>query len=348
MKILKSKKLDLPQVFFVSDRSEIKDVPIGVPFIFGDASMEYKLVKILEYEVLYQAAVKSGYPFNFRQILLDNGYKDLKYYGYGDSAYMDYSTGSDFDGMCDYDLNIKLSKLGDSIEGMFKEYLNDSSAYVDLEKLKGLNVFPVWLNTIEEAVHTNIHNFSVYNPNMYNKKLEGMYGSLDLSSPSKNLIIIDISGSIPKAVSSTCLALAKNLAETFYADLMITGSKTTMYEYENIHTLNIETIYEENGMNNDQVWFKKIVSQDERSYKTAIVFGDNDSPCNAWRNTKSKFILKGATETQISRGDGKKLCKWKIDKLISFHTRGTDHIAAYGEWFEPIETERIEDWVKYL
>lgn len=348
MKLLKSKKLDLPQVFFISDRSEIKDVPIGVPFIFGDEFMYNNLVRILEYEVLYQAAVKSGYPFNFRRILLDNGYKDLKYFGYGDSVYMEFSTGSDFDIESDYDISTKLSKLDDSIEGMFKEYLCDSSAYVDMEKLKNLNVFPVWLNTIEEAVHTNIHNFSVYNPNMYNKKLEGMYGGLDLSSPSKNLIIIDISGSIPKGVSSTCLALAKNLAETFYADLMITGSKTTLYAYEEIHTLNINTIYEENGMNNDQLWFKKIVSQDERSYKTAIVFGDNDDPGYPWYNTDPKFDIPGEKTTAINKEDGKKLCKWKIDKLISFHTKSTEHIAAYGNWFEPIETEKIDNWVKYL
>src|SRR5690606_10154781 len=109
---------------------------------------------------------------------------------------------------------------------------------------------PIWLDTIEEAVHTNIHNFAVFNSNMYNKKLEGMYGSLDLVSPDRNVIIIDISGSIPKGVSSTCLAMAKNLAETFYADLLITGSKSTIYPYETLTELNIDTIYDENGRDN--------------------------------------------------------------------------------------------------
>jgi len=350
MILLKSRKLELPQVFFISDRSEIKDVPIGVPFIYGDKTVKNSLIRILEYEVLYQAALKSGYPFNFRKILMDNGYKDLKNFGYHHPIYMEYSTGGDFDIETDshFELSKKLSKVEDLKEGLFSEYVNDSAAYVDVLKLKELNVFPLWLSTIEEAVHTNIHNFAIYNPNMYNKKLEGMYGGLELTSPDKNLIIIDISGSIPKGVSSTCLALAKNLAETFYADLMITGSKTTLYAYENINDLDISTIYEQNGMNNDQVWFRKIVSEDERSYKTAIVFGDNDSPCRQWRNNQDKFILPGSKETTISREDGKKICKWKIDKLISFHTRSTENIAAYGEWFEPKEVEKIDDWVKYL
>ena len=50
---------------------------------------------------------------------------------------------------------------------------------------------------------------------MYNKKLEGMYGSLDLVTPDRNLIIIDISGSIPKAVSTTCLILSKKFGRKF-------------------------------------------------------------------------------------------------------------------------------------
>jgi len=346
MKLLESEKMKIPQVFFITDKAEIKDIPIGVPFMYGDAGSEKYLVRILEYEVLYQEAIRSGYPFNFKKILQDNGYEDITDFSYGSSVYMDFVT----EGMIAVDES-ELPELKTIQENgkLFKQYVHDSAVYVDIQKLKALNVFPIWLSTIEEAVHTNIHNFAVFNENMYNKKLEGMYGGMELTSPGKNLIIIDISGSIPRGVSSTCLALAKNLAETFYADLMITGSKTTMYAYEEIHKLNIETIYEENGMNNDQVWFKKIVTQDERSYKTAIVFGDNDSPCYPWSNNHSNFVLEGAPPAQtISREDGQKLCKWKVEKLISFHTQTTRYIAAYGEWFTPDEVERIEDWVKYL
>jgi hypothetical protein len=56
MKLLKSKKLNLPQVFFITEKSEVKDVPIGVPFIFGDKSSEKYLIRVLEYEILYQEA----------------------------------------------------------------------------------------------------------------------------------------------------------------------------------------------------------------------------------------------------------------------------------------------------
>lgn len=344
MKLLESKRgLKLPQIYFITDKEKIKDIPIGVPFIFGDAGNEENLVRILEYEVLYQQAIKSGYPFNFKKILLDCGFLDIEDFWYADSIYMELTT----EGLINIDDDgvescKTLHDLRDSKNG-FKDYIRDSAVYVDIAKLKELNVFPVWLDKIEDAVYQNIHNFAVHNPNMYNKKLEGMYGGIEFASPSRNLIIIDISGSIPRGVSSTCLSLAKNLSETFYADLMITGSKTTIYQYENLHELNINTIYQENGMNNDQYWFKKLLTSEERHYKTAIVFGDNDSPGEVWG-----ISPEGVYDTRISDKDGQKICKWKVDKLISFHTKGTEHIAAYGRWFTPEETERIEDWVKYL
>jgi len=341
MKLLKSRKFELPQVYFISDRAEIKEIPVGVPFIYGDARSEKYLIRVLEYEVLYQEAIKSGFPFNFKKILKDNGYLDIVDFGYSHPVYMEY-TSEGIDELGELD---ELTSFGDDTD-KFKKYIKDSTAYVDIEKLKHLNVFPIWLDSIEKAVHTNIHNYAVFNNNMYNKKLEGMYGSIDLVTPNKNLIIIDISGSIPKAVSSTCLALAKNLAETFFADLLITGSKSTLYAYEHLGDLDIHTIYSENGMDNDQVYFRKIVTADERSYKTAIVFGDNHSPCDRWSNKYNKKAK------YISREDGQKMCKWKIEKLISFHTsnRKEDdkHIAGYADWFLPEETEYIPNWVKYL
>jgi len=335
MELLKSKKFKLPTLYYISDREKVKDIPVGVPFIFGEERNKEYVIRLLEYEILYQKAVSSGLPFNFRMILEDEGYDDMKAFGYDHPVFMDYGTEGG-----DYDIDtIEVEDITMDIgeESMFKEYVKDSAAYLDVTKLKDLNVFPIWLDAIETAVHTNIHNFAVYNNNMYNKKLGGMYGSLELTSPDRNLIIIDISGSIPKGVSSTCLALAKNLAETFYADLLITGSISTLYQYENLHELDITTIYEVNGMNNDQIHFKKLLTETKRHYRTAIVFGDNDHPGWNWSGAKT-----------ISDKEGKKLCQWEIDKLISFHTGGVKHLAGYSRWFSPEETTRIDNWVKYL
>lgn len=340
MKLITSKKLKLPQVYFITEKTEIKDIPIGIPFIYGEPKDEKYLVRILEYEVLYSEAIKSGYTFNFKQILVDFGFIDLQDFSFDHPVYMNYTTEDLISSMLLN--NLKTEDLKTISSKLLSDYIRDSAVYVDIAKLKELNVFPIWLDKIEEAIKTNIHNFATFDNNIYNKKLDGMYGGLSLTSPDKNLIIIDISGSIPKGVSSTCLTLAKNLSESFYADILITGSKSTLYQYENLHTLNIETIYEENGMDNDQTWFKNLVIGEERKYKTAIVFGDNHSPCSNWSN---KFNTDTKT---ISREDGKKMCKWQIDKLISFHTNSVKEIAGYADWFKPTEVEKILDWVKYL
>lgn len=253
------------------------------------------------------------------------------------TVYIDYATGQDTGEAWFEDV-----KSIDEDRTLFESFIKDSSVYVDVRKIKDLNLFPLWLDKIEDAISTNIHNFAVYNPNMYNKKLEGMYGSLDLVSPDRNLIIIDISGSIPKAVSTTCLALGKNLAESFYTDLLITGSKSTLYSYENLHELDVKTIYEENGMDNDQVYFKKLVSSEVKSYKTAIVFGDNHCPGYVWNN---KYNIDTRT---ISDADGKKICKWKVDKIISFHTGSSYELAGYARWFDTKNIEYIKNWVEYL
>ena len=98
------------------------------------------------------------------------------------------------------------------------------------------------------------------------------------------------------------------MAESFYADLLITGSKSTLYPYENLHELNVTTIYEENGMDNDQIYFKNLVTTDAKNYKTAIIFGDNHHPGYTWSNIYNR------NSKTISDEDGKKMCKWNIDK----------------------------------
>lgn len=340
MKLLVSEKFNLPDVYFISDREKISEIPPGVPFIFGDESIEDEIVRVMEYEIIFQEAIKTGFPFKWDKLLRENGYTDIEEFGFSHPAYVHLESDK-LSPAPEYSDALELEDLSDHPSAL-KRFMKDSSVYVDIQKLKDLNIFPIWLKDIEEAIHTNIHNFAVFNNNMYNKKLEGMFGSLDLVSPPRNLIIIDISGSIPRGVSATCLTLAKNLAETFFADLLITGSKSTLYEYERIHELDIDQIYDENGMDNDQVYFKRLVTESERKYRTCIAFGDNHSPGWVWTNRFNK----GART--ISEADGKKLNKWEIEKLLSFHVENDWEIAGYATWFEPKETKKMSKWVEYL
>ena len=331
MELLTSKKFKLPTLYFLTDRAEIKDIPIGIPFIIGNETDKEYFIQLLEWEVLYQRAVQTGLPFNWEKILRDNGYKPV----YGPQhhpVFFDYKESEvDYESI-EADI-IDLSSITDD-NGDFAHYINDCTAIVDTNKLKDLNVFPVWLDKIEKAIETNIHNFAVYNPNMYNKKLEGMYGALEFTSPDRNLIVCDISGSMTKSIATFILLYSKTMAETFYADILVTGGISVVYPYELIHTLDVDNVYTEVGRSNEGDIFKVLVSE-EKHYKTAIVFGDNDHPGHY-------------ASCSISDEDGKKLCKWKVDKLISFHKDSNTELAGYSRWFEPREVEKISNWVKYL
>jgi len=78
---------------------------------------------------------------------------------------------------------------------------------------------------------------------MYNKKLEGVYGGMELSSSKRNLISYDISASIPNSIGTAFMILSKWMGETFYADIIITGKHTLFIPYEELHTLDIKEVY---------------------------------------------------------------------------------------------------------
>ncbi len=342
MKLATSLKFDLPVLYIIHNRSEIKDIPIGVPFILGDEIIEKDIIRMMEYEILYQNAIRTGYPFNFKRILQDNGFIDILDYGWEHVDYMDIRHTDLL-----YNNKFEISPIKKDINKTeigteFKKYIRDSSCYVDIKVLKNLKVFPVWFEDISTAVSQNINTFAVYDTNMYNKKLGGMYGGIKLESPDRNLIIIDISSSIPRAISSSMLMLSKNMAESFYADILITGSKSTLYLYEDLADLNVTQIYDTNGMGNDQCYFRALVESTEKKYNCLICIGDNHTPSYRWSNEYNRDAC------NITREDGKKLCKWSINKLISLHTAGSVETAGYADWFTVTDVTRIKNWVKYL
>lgn len=337
MELLTSKKFEIPKLYFVDDRAEIKNIPVGVPFIYGNSRDKWRIIRMLEYEVIWNRAVASGFPFKFDLLLREAGFRKVNFKSFCSNAYIDYKDNPNYDpNNIDKDSN-KLYE-GQNHE-LFDEFVEDCSAYVDMNVLKNLKVFPTWLTDIEEVVETNVHNFAVYNPYMYNKKLDGMYGAIDLQSPAKNLIIIDISASIPRAVGTTCLTLAKHLVESFYADLMVTGRETYLFPYEDIQDLDIEGMYNKFGCGNESNMYRDLVMGETKKYTTAIVFGDNHSPCDGWMGSRGS----------VSRDQAKKLCTWSVKKMISLHTENNTRRAGYGDFFDVGNNiTYIKDWVKYI
>lgn len=332
IKLIQSKRLKIPIVFLIENDEDLKELPLGMPFIRASIRDYDKCVQMLEWEVLWQSAIASGLKFNWEKILKDNGFKTWKYgIAFSDEGDL-YAEGDLSQG------DIENEFEGTSID--CSEFINDISYKVDIDVLKDLKLLPVWYNDIESAVRENIENTMIFNPTLYTKKLGMPLGNFEHNPIQKSVIIIDISNSIPRSISSTCLTISKTLSEQFYADILITGLKSTLYEYGTLDNITTEEMFEENGGGNEQVYFRKLLEQ-PRKYSTAIVFGDNHQPGSRWGN--------GSID--ISEKQGKEeICKWEVNKIISFHTTSEKAIAGYGRWFD-VKKENIthiKDWVKDL
>jgi hypothetical protein len=342
MELLVSKKFKLPKLLFITDRSEIPEVSkhIGVPFFYGDETSKEHIIRLLEYEILFAKAKTLGLNrYNFRKVLIDEGYA-LQDFEWCKTTYFDYVTDESLDpnSLAIKSLDDEGNVFIDKDNLLYKKYINDGVAILDIQVLKDLKIFPIWLSNIEEAVRTNIQHFAVFNPNMYNKKLDGIYGGITFSSPKRNLLVFDISDSIPKGIGATCLTIGKNMAESFFCDIIITGRKTKFIPYEHLHTLNIEDAYDLYGGGQECTEFRRLLTSEIKEYETVIITGDNNHIGDAW----------SIRDKTISDEDGKKLCKWKVNKLISLHTEGVENLAGFARWFSPNTEERIDNWVKYL
>lgn len=330
MKLLTSNKFKLPTIWFISDMNERNKLHVGTSYIFGHPDDEKHIIRLLEYNVLYRAALKTKLPFDFKKILKENGYntREIQWFS---PAYIDYVSDEDYE---DFQFEEKHLVAEDS--ELFKKHVEDCCAFIDLNTLMELKIIPTFCEIYINAIKTNIHNYALYNPHLYNKKLDGMYGFVDIMPVKRNLIIVDISQSMTKSISTATLLLAKTFGTSFNADILITGKISVLYEYEMIHTLDVEKIYAEVGMANEGDYFRKLLEV-PREYGTAIVFGDNNHP----GEFASSFI---------SDEDGKKLCKWSVNKVISFHKDSDIQLAGYARWFNvPKENiEYISNWVKYF
>lgn len=332
MKLLQSSKMSLPIIYLVEDEKELFSIPWGIPIIRGNVKDYNKYVQLLEFEILLKSALATGLPFNWELLLKEHGYKDKWLKSLASSTFI----------LTDISETGEEGEKIDYKETEISDYLVDISYQVDIEYLKNLNILPTWFTDIETAVKENILNSIVYNPSLYNKKLDLCSGGVDLTTPEKNLIIIDISSSIPRSISEAILLLSKTMSSQFYADLLITGSKSTLYDYTEIDSLDVQKVYSDNGMDNDQVWFKDLVSNTYRKYNTVICFGDNHSASMKWKNEFNQ----GTKDIKIETG--KKLCKWEVKQIMSFHTTSDTELAGYADWFSTENIQYMSKWVTYL
>lgn len=331
MRLILSDKVKLPTVYLVENEEELKKLPLGIPFIRGKNSIYNQCVKMLEFEVLWKTIKSSPFKLKWKDILAKYGYKNTYKHGIASSDgshYGEYYSDKFYDA----------EHFGSCGTIDASTFLEEISYKVNIDVLQDLKLLPFWFEDIETTLKRNLAEAIVFNPTLFTKKLGMQLGGMEPAEMTKNVVIIDISSSIPEGVSSTILAYAKTLASQFYADVLITGTISTLYDYTELDSLDVSTIYSINGMNNDQVHFRKIM-EIPKKYNTAIVFGDYHNPGQRWNGSK-----------EISLEQGKELCKWEVAEIISFHTTSETELAGYGIWLDvPKSNIRyMKNWVTDL
>lgn len=329
MKQFLSETVALPVMYLVSNEEDLRTLPLGIPFIYGEEEQYDRILSYLEWTILLRSAEETGLPFDWERELKALGYKDvtiggtpLGFSGDGDRERVKYSEEAEF----------RLDMGAFLKDGWLVSY----------DVLSSLKVIPTWLSDLEESIKVNVLNAVTFNPTLFSKKLGGFYGASEMVASRRNLGILDFSGSIPTSVVITTAMLAKTLSRTFFCDIMITGSTTKVFKYEELEGIDLMKEAELIGRDNDQTEFVKLISE-PREYNTVFSFGDDDHPGISWSNTYNRGCK------SISLEEGKKLNQWKVEKVISLHTRQNGSETGYTRWFTPTQgIQHVSNWVQTL
>lgn len=306
---IKSQKVKLPPIYLVETKEDFNELPKGLPYIVG-TSKDLPFIRLyLEFQVLFKSAKKTGLPINWLKALVRIGYdvKRIKKY--------DLRSGGNF----------WESSTGNSVIPV-EEFIEDQYI-VNFDRLADLKVLPKWLDDLRASVEVNIVDEVTFDPTAFNKQLGLNVGSGTIKHNLKNLLILDVSGSIPRAVVKTTVALAKLMSKKFFADIMITSGQTVLIDYDSVPETDIEAQAIKSGTGNEGRMYADIIKQN-KIYNTVIAFGDNDNP---------QYYI---NQYNIP-------CNFKIETLYSLHTdRRSDEIVGYARAFNPTTVHKVKDWLE--
>lgn len=159
-----------------------------------------------------------------------------------------------------------------------EDYVGDLSSCVDLEVLQRLKLMPAFIGDILDCIKINIGSGMRWREG-YNKRLGIPVGRFNSPGQLPNLIILDVSGSIPRGISATMISLIDTLRTQLSADLIITSSNSRYYPMGS-ELPDPQRIRDMFGYGNESVEFFEILSTYMRGhhYGHVFSFGDNDTP----------------------------------------------------------------------
>lgn len=314
IKKITSKRVELPPIFLIENEEDYKTLPKGIPYIVGTEAELGFITVFLEFQVLLKSCMKTNIPIKWLECLNKLGYKSHKTYElHSGGNYWASSGGS------------TPLELDSFIE---EQYI------VDFDKLADLKILPKWLDDIKMSIETNIIDEVMFDPLAFNKQLGLNMGSAVLKHNMRNLIINDVSGSIPDGVVMTTSRLIKLMSKKFYADIIITGGETFFVDYDDAQDTDFVELAKKAGRSNEGQMFAEIVKEPKK-YNTVISFGDNDSPEGYYGSSRSSTAFP---------------CNFEIETLYSLHMEGlkTNNLTGYSKCFKPKTINVVKDWINSI
>ncbi len=194
------------------------------------------------------------------------------------------------------------------------DFVSGKAGIVNIEELAFLHVLPSFMDDITNNIKLNLETYNWQEG--YNKKRGATIGNFDPVSDNKNLIILDISGSIPDGISATMISLAETMRSVANADFILTGSKS--YFFENGTALPTpKKMRKMCGYCNEAEMFCQVLLDhvDGNTYDNVIIFGDDDSPMffQGYKDAVEKMNV-------------------TVHEVWHYHTYRQDKECGYGRW----------------
>ena len=328
---LKIGSIPIPPIYICENKEEsFLAETKGVPYLVKTEEMSENLIIKL---VLYQTLKKMFPDIKWDKYLkIDNKFHEVNIMVPGNSCA--HKSGSDKGNFTyvDYsdDQRIFDGSVGEDYgERPLEKYVGDLSAYVKIEELQSLNLLPSFLSDITDSIRRNVYGSRIWSEG-YNKKLDASVGNFNQEYEAPNLIILDISGSIPRGVSATMLTLIHTLRERAHADLIITGSTSYYWKYSD-NLPDPQKLRNMIGYGNESFMFHDILRDYiiGKEWGNVIVFGDNDSPQTLERNYLNRI---GDINYQNM------FAGTKVNNVMFYHTR-IKQKTGYGKWIFEIDPD---------
>lgn len=212
-------------------------------------------------------------------------------------------------------------------------FVGDLSSSVNIDTLLQLHLLPQFIGDMADCIRTNILNGHQWREG-YNKRRGLIVGNNDVATQKRNLIIADISASIPDGISHTILQLLRTMSTQCNADLIVTGRKSYYWRMEDEFPTP-EQMRMMIPRGNEARMFNRILRENIAGHEWGHVFsfGDYDCPTK-WSSTK--VPLPGTT----------------VEEVHHFHTWARSGRTGYALWTRDLLTKPVEHfdntWCQFI